>query len=164
MTAQPAPEYTLPQADPILAPDQELERLRSDLNRIRAERDMYRADLAKRDATASTELTLLSANLSDEIKKEFYGSVTTLLWVIGLLVLIATAGGYWTLSDQINRKVEQNVREAVKEQRDELSDIRKQILDALTAFRFQTLKATEELTSLKQKASDEEHLSSIIFK
>ncbi len=99
---------------------QELAKLRREIKALRKEKDSLSRDFenvtAKAESWINMKLQLTSDALSKEIRSEFYESVKRFLWVGGFLFAIATAGGFWKLSDiitnQVNEKMEKKDKNA----------------------------------------------------
>src|SRR5262245_32981146 len=108
---------------------QEINYLTAEAERLRRERDSYReqneARQAKAEETVSTQLRLLSNDLSNKVQTDFF---SLLKWVGGIVVIaltVATAGGYFTFATLINATVDREVREHVKDKvKEKEEDIR----------------------------------------
>jgi hypothetical protein len=129
----------------------EVERLRSEIDRLRRERDAYRADLDRGEAHVSASLKALSAQLSKEIKEDFYGTVTRMLWIVGILVAVATAGGFWRMSDIITTRVNEKVDQKEKA----LQRLSDQLIDDFAKIKVNVAEKEKELERLSEQMREE---------
>lgn len=133
----------------------ELEYLRKEIERIRKERDTYRNEIecqsAKEEKQTSAELKVLSAQLSKEIKEDFFGSVSRVIWILGMLIGVATAGGFWKLSDIITNRI----NEKVDEREDEIHKLRDRVMEALWDFKIQAATAVKEVSEHRRAVEQE---------
>jgi archaellum component FlaC len=83
---------------------EEFERLRAEVDRLRRERDAAAKDAndlrTQSDQLFQAKLELFSRQLEKQIRAEFLESAKRVLWVVAILVGVATADGALTLSDQ----------------------------------------------------------------
>jgi len=133
----------------------ELEYLRKEIERIRKERDTYRDEIecqsAKVEKQTSAELKVLSAQLSKEIREDFFGSVSRVIWIMGILIGVATAGGFWKLSDIITNRI----NEKVDEREGEIRKLRDQVMDTLVDFKIQATTAVKEVSEHRRAVERE---------
>ena len=132
----PSPTRTAPEATV-----QEIEELRRESDRLRKELDNYKKDLDDRNARVSSDLRVVAFQLSKDIKDDFWNSITRFLGVLGLLVAVATTGGFWKLSDIITSRITAKVDEKEKD----IQKLRDQVTEALLDFRSQARDALKEL-------------------
>ncbi len=129
----------------------EIRHLRQEIDRVRKERDAYRKDIEERQTHLSTELKVLSAQLSKEIQNDFYQSVSRFFWIVGILVIIATAGGFWKLSDLITNRINAKIDEKEKD----IQKLRDKVFDVLLDFRMQASAAIEEVAERRKTVAEE---------
>lgn len=133
----------------------EVEFLRQETDRLRKERDLARKereDAAQaEESESSIRLKLLSESLSREVKERFVESLKSALWVGTLLLGVATAGGFWKLSDIVTARVD----EKIKEKEQDVAQIRQQIIKSVVDFESQAKKSLEEIERLKLKVMQE---------
>lgn len=127
----------------------EIEALRSECERLRRERDALRREIADIESDsanlAEVRLRLVANALSKEIKEDFYGSVQRGLWIVGVLGIIATAGGWITLSDLLRSRIDA----AVEGKHKEIQTLRDGIVDSLADVKVQAKDANREVEILK---------------
>ncbi|HET9534582.1 MAG TPA: M43 family zinc metalloprotease [Mesorhizobium sp.] len=138
---------------------QEIDYLTAEAERLRRERDSYReqneARQAKAEETISTQLRLLSADLSNKVQTDFF---SLLKWVGGIVVIaltVATAGGFFTFSTLINttvdREVREQVRDKVKEKDEDIKSLRTSIIQGAVDFRREADKSVAEIRANADK-------------
>jgi hypothetical protein len=138
---------------------QEINYLTAEAERLRRERDSYReqneARQAKAEDTISTQLRLLSADLSNKVQTDFF---SLLKWVGGIVVIaltVATAGGFFTFSTLINttvdREVREQVRDKVKEKDEDIKSLRTSIIQGAVDFRREADKSVAEIRANADK-------------
>lgn len=124
----------------------EITHLIKEIEQLRKERDAYRKDIEARESQVSAELKVLSVQLSKEIKNDFYESVSKFFWIVGILVIIATAGGFWKLSDLITNRINTKVDEKEKD----IQKLKDSVLDALVDFKMQASAAIKEVSERRK--------------
>ncbi len=129
----------------------EIERLRADNERLRRERDGYYHDLSSGETRASAELKLLAAQLSKDVREDIYDMVVRLLWMLGILIAVATAGGFWKLSDIISSRIDSRIADRERD----IQRLREQVIDALVNFKGEAAEAVKELMSQRQSVASE---------
>lgn len=129
----------------------EITHLRQEIDRVRKERDALRKDIEERQSYLSAELKVLSAKLSKEIQNDFYQSVSKFIWIVGILVIIATAGGFWKLSDLITNRINAKIDEKEKD----IQKLKDQVFDVLLDFRIQASAAIEEVAKRRKTVAEE---------
>src|SRR5438477_6285721 len=126
----------------------ELQDLREENERLRKLRDAYKTeaeDLGNRfESIVATRLRVLADSLSQEIRERFFNTVKLGLWMLAVLLTVATAGGLWKLSDIITERVDLKVKEKEKE----VAQVRESIIKALVDFERQSATSLEEIAKL----------------
>jgi len=119
----------------------------------RGERDALAAELKhlreERDELATARLEILSNRLAKEVKEDFYGNVTRILWVAAALVGIATLGGFIKLSDIINERVRDQVTTQVANREKEFASLRESTTKALVDFERKSQESLSEIERRK---------------
>src|SRR5437016_3647586 len=91
----------------------DLDRLRTDCERLRNERDQYRVDLERlrsdTDSARAEQAKALQAEVSSAIKADFVSWLKKQGAIIGVLLTIATAGGVIKLWDVMSSSVDKQV-------------------------------------------------------
>jgi predicted RNase H-like nuclease (RuvC/YqgF family) len=128
--------------------ESEVKRLKADNARLRIEIQEYQDEIQRRNNRVSGELKALSADLTERIETRFYDSVTRGLWLLGILLAVATAGGFWKLSDIIAERV----REKVDERKSDFDNISEKLFDQLANFRVRVIEKEKELKVLDSRA------------
>lgn len=129
----------------------EITQLRKEIERIRKERDAYRKDIDEQQSHSSAELKVLSAELTKEIQTDFYQSVSRFFWIVGILIIIATAGGFWKLSDLITSRINAKIDEKEKD----IQKLKDQVFDVLLDFRIQASSAIKEVAERRKTVAEE---------
>lgn len=177
-------------------PDDKIEELKKqlrfaneDCESLRNQRDYLRNEIeslkSKVESEGSAQLNLLAKELSEKIKVDFYGNVERLLWLFGILLAVATAGGYLTFSSQANsviteferrtddevakidKKVGTAVRTEVANHEDEIDRLREKIIDAVVEFgslaqdEIKHIRAEKEIVITEFEANATQALNSI---
>jgi hypothetical protein len=131
----------------------ELEQLRAECERLRRERDAVRADLkapeGRAESLAAAQLQLHAANLSKEIKSDFWESVKRGLWITALLASVATAGGIFTLSDILKTRIDS----AVEGKHKEIEKLREDFVNALVDVKLRAESTNREVDTLKAEVA-----------
>jgi hypothetical protein len=133
----------------------ELNILRGEVERLRAERDRYRDESLSMhrniDEVASAQLRLLSAALAKENREELFGWLSKLGVVGGVLLLVATLGGAFTISDLIS----QRIQSAVDEREADISKLRDDVIQAVVDFKVRANDALEQIQSATTEVATE---------
>lgn len=94
--------------------EDEIERLRSERDHFKRERDLLRGELEKHYADVktqvSTELQTLIPKISNEIRNNIFSQLKIMAGVLLVALTIATAGGFFTLSGIIDNAVNSTIQ------------------------------------------------------
>jgi hypothetical protein len=141
--------------------DSEIARFEAEITRLRSERDGYRQELdshlTRDEKKISAELKLLSTQLSKEIRDDFFGAIKQTGWILGLLVVVATAGGLLTLSDLISGRI----NEAVEDRADDVDKLRDEVIQTVVQFKLDAEKALAEIEQLRSQVVEQAGQASI---
>jgi hypothetical protein len=103
------------------------------IENLSRERDYYKEQLSQRMATEkeliSYQLKILSKELEEQIIEKFYNSLKKLLWIAGLLVGVATLGGYLSLKEQITQRIDDSIKSRSEEFRKLESDAKSDFIN-----------------------------------
>jgi hypothetical protein len=138
-------KFNIPEAE------QEIAFLAAEVDRLRKERDANRAELdalkENAEKSISAQLRLLSVDLAKDVQNNFYSQ---LRWIGGLIAVgltVATAGGFFTLSNMITSVVDKQVKERVKESDDDIKSLRTSMIKSLADFTLAANKALSDIDS-----------------
>jgi hypothetical protein len=139
----------------------DVDRLRRDNTRLREEIKAYQEEIDRRNGRASGELKALSAELSEKVEDRFYSSLTRGLWLAGMLIVVATAGGFWKLSDIITERV----KEKVDEREADFENLSSKVFESLAELKVRVIEEDKKLMILSGRANKLiEELSSYVAK
>lgn len=115
---------------------EEFDKLKAENTRLKKETDYFR-----RDAYCS--------KLSNEIKVNFFSELKRYLWLGGIFVMLATAGGYLKLSNMINVQINELVNSktdaAVSKKTADLDKIGAKLFDKTIEAEISSLRKLEEV-------------------
>ncbi len=127
-------------------PPTRIELLLRENQRLRQERDLYKADLDQQSDYLNAKLKALSSDLTNKAEEDFYGLVNRSLLVLGIAIAVATLGGFWKLSDIITARIDQKM----KDKEDSFRHISQRLFDELTTLKIKIAQKQVELDDLGQ--------------
>jgi hypothetical protein len=125
----------------------ECDRLRSQRDACKDEVDNYRSEIYD---TVSAQLQLLSKRLSEEIREGFLSTIKRIGWILGVVAVVATAGGFLTISDLISGRID----EAVNERETDIARLREGVIQAVVDFKLEAAQALEDIALQKAKVAE----------
>lgn len=128
---------------------QENAHLVAEAERLRKERDSYRYELdalqTKVDESVAAKLRLLSVDLAREVRSDFFSLLKWAGGFIAIALTVATAGGFFTLSNVITTAVEKQVKEQVREREEDLKSLRTDLLKSVADFKVAAATALNDI-------------------
>jgi hypothetical protein len=122
----------------------ELQRLREECDRLRKDRDNYQNDLKgvldRNEEFLYEKVKSFSHELSKQIQDEFYERIKISLWIAGILLAIASLGGFLTVKDMAKQAID----DAIQKRESEFKHLSDTGIEDVVKLRTQTQIALEE--------------------
>ncbi|MCU1255730.1 MAG: hypothetical protein JWM83_2029 [Candidatus Angelobacter sp.] len=122
----------------------ELQQLSEECERLRKDRDHYQGDLKsvldRNEEFLADKLKLFSQELSKQIQIEFYERIKTSLWIAGLLLAVASLGGFLTIRDMAKHAID----DAIQKRESDFKHLSDTGIEDVVKLRTQTQIALEE--------------------